>query len=267
MLDILSNLAEVLAIFETGETVHGDVSMRNVLWSADPARGCYVLDCDAVQLRGCGVGVPVVGTPEWTDPRFEGRAYKPDIDSDRWALGAAFYRCYYQRRGSKLANVTAGSLPTSPPTSPRLAKMLEQSLNLAGRPTAREWKREIDRVMGRPRTGEVPRFVPRSQTTSTGKPSTSTGATPSGSRISGPPPYRKGKHVPPPVAGSSSRATPPPPPPVVPSPVSSSRNRFRGKNLVPKTIVAVIVALALAVGVWAALSSSPSHELVVLTIA
>lgn len=156
-LEIIEDLAKSLDIMHRHGIVHGDISMKNVLWSASPPRS-YLLDCDGVSLNGSNAGFPTVTTPHWTDPRIlDNTIASPDTNSDLWALAAAFYRTYFRTRGEDLDGLDLDSLPPSPQMSAGLRGLLANTFNApVPYPTGEDWRRQVERL----RSGRIPKPVP-----------------------------------------------------------------------------------------------------------
>jgi hypothetical protein len=84
---VLAALASAVAFLHEQGVVLGDLSVKNVLWS--PARGVYLLDCDALRLTGTSPAVPQPNSPGWDDPVFPGTQNQ---QSDRYKLALAVLR-------------------------------------------------------------------------------------------------------------------------------------------------------------------------------
>jgi len=160
-LQILEHLSEVLDLFERHEIVHGDISMRNILWSASPRSECFVLDCDSAALRSRDTGFPVVTTPGWTDPRLiSDEIAHPDVDSDRFALAAGVYRAYFQRPGSDLESIDFEELPETPPSSEEVRTLFSYAFtSRTGRPNAQQWAQALQRLRTGDFSGRPPKFA------------------------------------------------------------------------------------------------------------
>jgi hypothetical protein len=67
----LQYLAGCARLFETLHSyslIVGDVSMRNLLWSASATPNLFLIDCDSMRLVGEEPAVPAAFTPDWEDP-------------------------------------------------------------------------------------------------------------------------------------------------------------------------------------------------------
>ncbi|WP_327098934.1 hypothetical protein OIE68_09165 [Nocardia vinacea] len=72
-LEILADLAATLARLHRFGIVVGDLSPKNLLFTTDPAPECFLIDCDAMRVRGESV-LPQAETPDWTLPSGEEKA-------------------------------------------------------------------------------------------------------------------------------------------------------------------------------------------------
>lgn len=81
---LLKDLAVLLArLHSLGVTV-GDFSPKNVLFRLSPAPACFLIDCDAMQVRGASV-TGQIQTPDWEVPAGEPTA-TPAADAYKFAL-------------------------------------------------------------------------------------------------------------------------------------------------------------------------------------
>jgi hypothetical protein len=135
---LLYGLARAMALTERHGIAHGDISAANVLYAYESERpSIYLIDCDSVAVGGRGA-FAVRGTPYWQDPRVaNGSIEEPDVDSDRHALGLAFYRIWNRTPG----NINSQSrLTLTPPATAELAQLLRGALQPATpRPAAASW--------------------------------------------------------------------------------------------------------------------------------
>lgn len=139
---LMADFAALLELFDRHSVVHGDISFKNLLWTVDPIPLIYLLDCDGARLGPHPAAVPQVTTQHWTDPRLQhGEIRHPDHDSDRLALGLAFYRTFYSARGDFSGGQIHLQLPETPPLPPEVSAVAQRSLsNDAPRPTPFEWR-------------------------------------------------------------------------------------------------------------------------------
>ena len=161
---VLAELAKLLAFFDRNDIVHGDLSMKNVLWlatgpegptgaegsdgEAGNAPGVYLLDCDGARVGNQPPPLPIVTTRGWTDPRLiTGQIDAPDAQSEIYALALSFYRCYYGHVGDLDEDTVSVRIPTFPPADPQLLQMLAASLAIRrDRPPISEWLEALTRL-------------------------------------------------------------------------------------------------------------------------
>ncbi|WP_147268382.1 hypothetical protein [Spongiactinospora rosea] len=81
---LLADLAATLTrLHRIGITV-GDLSPKNLLFTTSPKPECFLIDCDAMRLRGASV-LPQTETPDWQIPANEEKA-TPASDAYKLAL-------------------------------------------------------------------------------------------------------------------------------------------------------------------------------------
>lgn len=148
-LALVRKLAEILAFFDHHDIVYGDVSEKNVLWTAQGLPRIFLIDCDnarPVGLTGANPGVAMARSLNWRDPDLPEHGV-PDTNSDRYALAVFCYRVFYGYYPAP-RGVTASLeddrsrvlLPHSAPQLPRLERCLTSGLGApARRPSAAEW--------------------------------------------------------------------------------------------------------------------------------
>jgi len=88
-LRLLGHLVAAVSLLHTHGVVVGDLSVKNVLWSADGGERVYLLDCDALRLSGTSPAVEQPNSPGWDDPAFPGTQNQ---QSDRYKLALAVLR-------------------------------------------------------------------------------------------------------------------------------------------------------------------------------
>jgi len=158
-LAILEHLTRALTVFDTHNIVHGDISMRNILFATNPPR-CFVLDCDSATLNNNPAGFAAVTTPGWTDPRIlNNEISRPDLQSDRYALAAAIYRTYYRAAGSDLEHIDYTNLNTIAPTSKPLTSLLTQAFTTNERPPPQHWQTPLQHLRTGDTTPQTPAFT------------------------------------------------------------------------------------------------------------
>jgi hypothetical protein len=83
-LKLLTSLAEALSRLHGLGVVVGDLSPKNLLFSLTPAPGCFIIDCDAMRVRGETV-LEQIQTPDWEVPEGEATA-TPAADAYKFGL-------------------------------------------------------------------------------------------------------------------------------------------------------------------------------------
>ncbi|MGW5224404.1 hypothetical protein ACWEP5_05505 [Nocardia niigatensis] len=138
---LLAELAATLARLHRLDIVVGDLSPKNLLFSTVPGAACFLLDCDAMRLRGASV-LPQAETPDWQLPPGEEKATRPG-DIYKFGLLAVrlFDRSQTTADPSALAAVTPAlgdlartSLAPEPALRPSLGMWTE--MLCAATPTA-----------------------------------------------------------------------------------------------------------------------------------
>jgi hypothetical protein len=86
-LRLLVAFVSAVSFLHRREVVLGDMSVKNVLWSA--GRGVHLLDCDALRLTGTNPAVSQPNSPGWDDPAFPGTQNQ---QSDRYKLALTVLR-------------------------------------------------------------------------------------------------------------------------------------------------------------------------------
>jgi hypothetical protein len=142
---LLLRMAEILAYLDMRRLVHGDVSGKNLVWSAAPEPVMYLIDCDALLPQ---VPAPTHGvqTPGWTDPRLVERLIRAhDHRSDWYALALAMYRGLLLVPGNLRKENGIWRAPASIPDEldQRIVALLHRALayplDAAKRPRPQEW--------------------------------------------------------------------------------------------------------------------------------
>ncbi len=140
---IVEQLAELMSFLQDHDVVHGDLSMKNVLWAMPEGDvpAVFLLDCDGASVAGASAPLPQVTTPGWTDPRIISKEIRdPDTASDVYGLGLCFYRCYYGFLGEHDPTSTTLRLPTWPPVDEDLMTLTASTLSASSRrPSVTAW--------------------------------------------------------------------------------------------------------------------------------
>jgi eukaryotic-like serine/threonine-protein kinase len=128
---LLQNLAVIVSRLHGLGVVVGDFSPKNLLFQLTPSPGCFLIDCDAMRVRGASV-LAQVHTPDWEVPPGEPTA-TPEADAYKFALLAVrlFARDQSSRDPAALAQL-----------SPALGNLAANSLYLdpSRRPSIADWK-------------------------------------------------------------------------------------------------------------------------------
>jgi eukaryotic-like serine/threonine-protein kinase len=93
---LLADLAAKLHRMHRLGIAVGDLSPKNLLFSTGSAPRCFVIDCDAMRVRGVSV-MPQVETPEWEVPAGEEKA---TAYSDAYKLGLLAIRLFARDQNS-----------------------------------------------------------------------------------------------------------------------------------------------------------------------
>jgi len=131
---LLADLAATLArLHRLGITV-GDLSPRNLLFSVSPQPECFLIDCDAMRLRGA-TALPQAETPDWQVPAGEELATPT---SDVYKLGLLAVRLFAR-------NQTSTDTAALAAMSPALGALARASLDHdpARRPTPAAWAEQL----------------------------------------------------------------------------------------------------------------------------
>lgn len=212
--ELLLDLARTLVRLHSLGVVVGDVSPNNVLFCLDREPSCFLIDCDAMALRG-EWALPAVETPNWGLPSGErmgsatGDTYKFALIASRLFAG--------EQDGHDVAVLQA--------TNQAVGLLAEQSLSTdpARRPALEQW---LDALAAA--AADAPATLPTAPQRSSVPPV----APVSGGAGQTPPPV---PHPPPPPVRSSSARRPAPP--------------RQGKSKTGRWFVAlVLVVLALVYG-------------------
>lgn len=148
--EIALEMAMLIRFLHEQHVVVGDLSMSNLLWSADGPAKIFMIDCDTARLLGHPSAIRRVETAGWADP-LPGAA-GPDLESDRYKLALAVGRVL-----SRDATVVPGQvLPLLPGVPKSRAREIQSlwsraALPRAYRPDAMTW---VDALAGQTATDE-----------------------------------------------------------------------------------------------------------------
>ncbi|MFR9800167.1 hypothetical protein ACL02U_30370 [Streptomyces sp. MS06] len=159
---LLADLAATLNRLHGFGIAVGDVSPKNLLFSLSPRPECFLIDSDAMRLRGASV-LPQAETPDWQVPAGEELATPA---SDVHKLGLLAIRLFARdqttrdpadlsRAGSRLGDLARASLRTAPERRPTAAAWAEQLASAATTATNHPKKKK-----NRPRPARKPTGQP-----------------------------------------------------------------------------------------------------------
>lgn len=134
-LHLLKSLAALLTRLHGIGVVVGDLSPKNLLFSLSPWPRCFLIDCDAAQVRGETV-LRQVETPDWEAPAGEARA---TAATDAYKFGLLAIRLFARDQSSR----DASALAAVSAELGRLADLSQQADALA-RPTPGTWIPALD---------------------------------------------------------------------------------------------------------------------------
>jgi serine/threonine protein kinase len=132
---LLADLADILTRLHTIGIAIGDLSPKNLLFTLDNQPECFLIDCDAVRLRGASV-LPQAETPDWQIPDGEEKATR---ESDIYKFGLLAIRLFARDQSATDPDVLAA-------LGPRLAALARASLddNPLQRPTPVAWAEALE---------------------------------------------------------------------------------------------------------------------------
>lgn len=141
---VLRGLAAALHALHSHGLVFGDLSPRNIAYSAQPEPRVMLLDCDGIRRPGKPGVLPHAETRGWEDPGSVG--LPPSADSDRYKLALAVARVLAANPAARpgthldLSPVSEAGVLAQP-----LAHLLELAAGPAGtRPSAYRWMAALD---------------------------------------------------------------------------------------------------------------------------
>jgi hypothetical protein len=136
-LALLTSLAGALSRLHGLGVVVGDLSPKNLLFSLGPSPGCFVIDCDAMRVRGETV-LEQIQTPDWEVPAGEMSA-TPAADAFKFGLLAI--RLFARDQSSQDTTALAA-------VSPELGRLaqLSQHRDPVQRPSPGTWMTTLNAV-------------------------------------------------------------------------------------------------------------------------
>ncbi|MDX8049636.1 phosphotransferase [Lentzea sp. BCCO 10_0798] len=110
-LRVLAHCTEVAAMLHRHGVVLGDLSVKNVLWRAEPEPAVYLVDCDGVRLGGADPVSPQPNSPGWDDPLFPGtQNQQSDVYKSALVVLRAVARNFHTRDPEGAAEVLGRGL-------------------------------------------------------------------------------------------------------------------------------------------------------------
>lgn len=106
-LALLGSVASALSRLHAYGVIVGDFSPKNVLFSFRPSPRCFLIDCDAVRLRGHTV-LNQIETPDWETPDGEPRA---TAATDAYKFGLLAIRLFARDQSSRDRTALAAVAP------------------------------------------------------------------------------------------------------------------------------------------------------------
>ncbi|MEU2234270.1 hypothetical protein [Streptomyces vietnamensis] len=154
--ELLLDFARTLGRLHALGVAVGDISPNNMFFALDGSPGCFLIDCDAMVLRGRSM-VPQVETPNWGVPAGEPKGTPA---SDAYKLGLLAARLFSGKQEGRDLGVLAA-------TDADVARLAEQSLSTdpARRPKPEQWLTALEGAVKTapailPQATPTPTFVP-----------------------------------------------------------------------------------------------------------
>lgn len=137
----------VFEVLDSHGVVFGDISMRNLLWSADFAGRGYVIDCDTAQTDP--PRSPAPWTQDWDDPFLDPAAgsQPADLASDRYKLALVVYRAivgHPSRRPPKTMSQLHDDIKEPVPDELHGLILAGSGRDRVGRPRPSSWRSVMD---------------------------------------------------------------------------------------------------------------------------
>ncbi|HSA52225.1 MAG TPA: hypothetical protein VLH10_19230 [Yinghuangia sp.] len=130
---LLADVAKTLARLHRFDIAVGALAPKNLLFATTPQPECFLIDCDAAQLRG-GTALPEAAAPDWQHPDGEHGTRAGDIRKFGLLAIRLFARDHTATNPARLAAI-----------SPTLADLARASLDPAPirRPALAEWAEQL----------------------------------------------------------------------------------------------------------------------------
>jgi hypothetical protein len=150
-LRLLADLAAKLSRLHALGIAVGDMSPKNLLFTAESGPRCFLIDCDTMRINGRGV-LPQAETPDWQIPAGE---EKGTASSDGYKLALLAVRLFARDQTSR----DPGVLPAA--AEPRLAELARAALRgpAANRPAPGEWAEFCLSAAASPELAITPRTI------------------------------------------------------------------------------------------------------------
>ena len=177
-LALLASLAGALSRLHSLDIVVGDLSPKNLLFSLAPVPDCFIIDCDAMRVRGETV-LPQIQTPDWEVPAGEATATPA---ADAYKFGLLAIRLFARDQSSADPAALAA-------LSPELGRLAEASLrhDPSGRPAPQDWIPVLAAASAAVPAGTATAAVPTAAPTRISVPIPTVAATPAPASAQAPP--------------------------------------------------------------------------------
>lgn len=141
LLELLLDISKIFALLHRYNIVVGDVSGRNLMWSAKSGNTAMLIDCDGCRLEN-SVGVTrAKQSPDWFDQNLTGFT---NIQSDVYKLAVAIYRGYFSDGIGMPRNLLVQ--PTTK-TDRKILEYANRGVSNANRPSAQEWTKVLEEAI------------------------------------------------------------------------------------------------------------------------
>lgn len=144
ILELIADLSQTIAILHRHNLVMGDISGKNLLWTDQPDRTMFAIDCDAFRLEGQDAINPVKESPDWGDPAIQDG--KTNRASDVYKLALVAYRSLGAKKTARPPESPQELTITGAPDE--LIDLMWRSFALdGGRPSAEEWAQKTRQIV------------------------------------------------------------------------------------------------------------------------
>jgi len=142
-LELVRDLALTVDLLHRHDVIVGDMSGKNLIWSADPPH-VRIIDCGSFRFERQPNVSAHKESPGWIDPHLRGAP--TSRSSDVFKLAVAAYRILWERPSSVVTPESVQE-PTSHELPLEFPALVAASLGSGSRPSAADWIRLIDRVL------------------------------------------------------------------------------------------------------------------------